>query len=308
MKIFVNVAAFCEPHLALTLDSLFQSATDPERIHVGLVDQSFDATADWLATRAYRDQVRHLQIDPIQSCGVSWARHIAQSLYQGEDCYLQIDSHTLFRPGWDSAMLDLLENLEKSFTKPIISCYPPGFEFDENGGIKITQFPPGQVFFIIPEPHAKLQPDNATLTFKTDLIAGADVIPGYHLAGGFIFCRSRFVEEVPYDPFMYFHGEEQNLSLRAYTRGWTPLHIRNDWIPVFHLYKQAGAASHAHHWHPDYEAKRTRKWNECQLSANRRLISLIRGELCGSWGLGTTRSLQDFIDLSGLDYARYLDG
>lgn len=306
MSIFVNIAAFCEPHLAFTLDSLFRTAAQPEKIQVGLVDQSLHATGQWLAQRPYAGQVHHLQIDPLQSRGVSWARHVAQSLYQGENYYLQVDSHTLFRSGWDDAMRGLLFNLEKNLPKPIISCYPPGFEFKENGEVKITEFPPGQVFFSIPEKPDALSPQSATLTFKTDLIDNADIIPGYHLSGGFIFCRGRFVEEVPYDPFMYFHGEEQNLSLRAYTRGWTITHIRSDWIPVFHLYKQAGDVSISQHWHPEYEARRKRKWSELQIAADRRLLALIRGELPGSWGLGTQRSLQDFIALSGLDYGRYL--
>jgi len=42
------------------------------------------------------------------SLGPCWARHLAQSLHNGEDYVLQIDSHMRFRPNWLLLLLLLI--------------------------------------------------------------------------------------------------------------------------------------------------------------------------------------------------------
>ena len=57
------------------------------------------------------------------------------------------------------------------------------------------------------------------------------------------------VEKVPYDPNLYFEGEETTMALRLFTNGFDIFHIPR--IPLFHCYT-------------DYtnEAKRPMHWNE----------------------------------------------
>ena len=45
-------------------------------------------------------------------------------------------------------------------------------------------------------------------------------IPTRFASGHFIFADGKFCQEVPYDPTYYFHGEEINLSVRAYMAGY----------------------------------------------------------------------------------------
>lgn len=302
MRIFISLAAYREPHLAFTLDQLFGKATEPARISVGLIDQSCDDTAGWLATRSWAGQVRHQQFDPHQSQGVCWARHHAMQSYAGEDYFLQIDSHTFFFPGWDRALIDLHRQLEALVEKPLISAYPPPFEFDADGDPSIRHAAASQVSIIVPEDREQLRPDCATLRFRGAWQAGADFALGFHLAAGFIFARGAFVDEVPYDPALYFHGEEQNLALRAWTRGWNIAHPRQDWIPLLHLYKSADETHPGQHWHADAEVARATKWQQRAQQSDARLLALVRGELQGAFGLGEARSLDAFRAFSGLDY------
>ena len=302
MRIFLSLAAYREPHLTFTREQVFEKAAEPDRISVGLVDQSQDDTAGWLASRAWGSQVRHRQFDPRESRGVCWARHHAMQLYAGEEYFLQVDSHTFFFPGWDRALIDLHRQLEALIDKPLISAYPPPFEFDADGDPAIRQPAAAQVSIIVPEDGEQLRPACATLRFRGDWQAGADFALGFHLAAGFIFARGAFVDEVPYDPALYFHGEEQNLALRAWTRGWNIAHPRQDWIPLRHLYKSADAAHPGQHWHADIDAQRETQWPERAKQSDARLLALVRGELDGVFGLGAVRSLEDFRAFSGLDY------
>lgn len=302
MRIFISLAAYCEPHLAFTLEQIFSKAAQPGRVHVGLIDQSHGDLAAWMAGKPWRQQVRYRQIDPARSEGVCWARHLAMQLHQDEEYFLQVDSHTFFFPGWDEALIGLHQQLQQQLEKPLISAYPPPFEFDADGDPMVRSPAASQVSTIVPEEGEALRPDCATLRFRGGWKSGADFALGFHLAAGFIFAHSRFIAEVPYDRLLYFHGEEQNLALRAWTRGWDIAHPRQDWIPLLHLYKQAGQDYVSQHWNPAQEAARKVRWQDLARRSDARLLALVRGEIEGIYGLGQQRSLQQFAEFSGIDY------
>ena len=305
MSIFVSLAAFCEPLLEFTLDGLYGKANNPAEIFVGLVDQTFDDNRAWLAKKSYWPNIRYIQINPIDTRGVSWARSIAFSLYQGETYLLQIDSHTHFDRNWDQRLIASLEHLKTAAQKPILTTYPPPFEFNINNEPFPTLKPAGTVYGLKKHPETELTATCATLRFQVEHLRGAEYVEGYHIGAGFLFTLGQFVEEVPYDPYLYFHGEEQSLALRAYTRGWTILHPLHDLIPIYHLYKQKDNEHRTHHWHPEYEKQRQIKWTTLKARADARILDLVSGKLQGSYGLGTVRSLAEFVKISGIDYGKY---
>ena len=60
-----------------------------------------------------------------EAAGPCWARHLAQGLWQGEDYFLQLDSHMRFRPGWDVYLLETLRRCPSA--RPVLSTYPIGY-------------------------------------------------------------------------------------------------------------------------------------------------------------------------------------
>lgn len=303
MKIFVSLASFCDPWLRFTVEGLFAKAQQPELLRVALVDQSLDDHRDWLHSLPWRQQISYVKIDPIDSRGVSWARNIAFSLYDGETFLLQIDSHTHFEQNWDAKLRALLRQLLQRTDKPILSTYPPGFTFDENTQPVRSGGASPRVLILRPHPDSKLKEDDATLRFRAHFVEGTDFLEGYHLAAGFLFSLGAFVEEIPYDPFLYFHGEEQSLAVRAYTRGWNIFHPRHRDIPLMHLYKQAGNEHQSHHWHQQYESRRQIKWVELKKRSDARLRRLLLEQsITGVYGLGSVRTLEQYASASGIDY------
>lgn len=305
--LFISIAAFCDPFLRFTLESLFAQASAPERLFVGIVDQSTESQQAWIDTLPHADQIRYLQVNPLHSRGVSWARHLAQTLYDDETYFLQIDSHTWFSPGWDTTLCQHMARLERVHLRPVLSVYPPGFEFDQHHQPFQKINPSRNVALFEVKPDQTLTPDNPVLTFRV----AYQPVPqdkhtyyahGFHVAGGFLLTLGSFVREIPYDPRFYFHGEEQHLALRALTHGWEIFHPPFYQVPLFHLYKQPNNTSPNLHWRQDLEARRRVKWTERRASARRRLGQLIAGELPAPYGLGSLRSLDDVIARSGIDY------
>lgn len=301
--IFVSVAAFCEPFLEHTLQDAVVKAKDPSQLVFAVVDQTPVARRAALQALCQPAQLRYVHIDPVESRGVCWARSIAFSLYQGESFLLQIDSHMFFEPGWDEQLVAKWLALKAQSAKPIISTYPYGFEFEDEKPVIKINVSKKTTLVLRPHPETTLSETNATLRFRAEHVFTREPVLGCHLAGGFLFAAGSFVEEVPYDPRLYFHGEEQSLAVRAYTHGWDIFHHPH--IPLFHLYKMLNTENHTHHWHSEWEKFRDFKFTQLTELAKSRLMDLVfeRREL-GPYGLGKSRSLDEFAKFSGIDYAK----
>jgi hypothetical protein len=299
-NIFISMASYLDPMLFFTLNDAVAKASHPERIVFGVVDQHVDDQRAAIAALPFARQVRYVHVHPEDTLGVSWARSIAFSLYDGEAFMLQVDSHTLFEPGWDEQLPALHDKLLARSPKPLISTYP--YRFDLVGGVPHHAPNEGRTALVLrPHPERNLSPDDAVLRFMARHLFTTEPVLGCHVSAGFLFAAGAFVEEVPYDPYLYFHGEEQSLSVRAFTRGWDIFHPLT--MPLYHLYKDEGTAYATHHWTGEAEARRAFRSSYLLERARLRLNRLLMGDgLPGAHGLGSTRTMQQFRQLSGIDY------
>ncbi len=302
MKIFVSIASYCDELLFFTMKDCIQKADKPENIIFGLVDQNDASQKEYIETLEFKNQVKYIYINKIETLGVSWARNIVFSLHDDEEFLLQIDSHMLFDKGWDSELLKQYSDLKKISKKPIITTYPYDFSFDEDNKPKYKEQSSKYVLVLRPHPDTKLEEESAVLRFQAQHQLSDKAILGSHIAGGFIFTSADFIQEIPYDPYLYFHGEEQSLAIRAYTRAWDIYHPNI--IPLHHYYKKTGTEYSSHHWHKDVDSKRTLNSLYLRQRATLRLNRLLYGDgmKASAYGLGNMRNLEDFYKLSGIDY------
>lgn len=298
-SIFVSVASYCDPMLGFTLRSAYAQASDPSRLFFGVVEQAVPEQrlhlgADW----AHR-QVRWLRLHALEARGPCWARALGMSLYQGEDWYFQIDSHTWFEPGWDERLLAQGQRCAAINPRCLVSCYPNPFRM-EAGEPYATVVGPQVLAHVLSEA-SQFAAEHPVLYFEGVPVASAQPVPGFHIGAGCLLAPGRVVNELPYDPQLYFHGEEQAFALRAWTRGWDIFHPPA--MPIYHLYHQAGAEPRPLHWSPALDAQRAVRSAALAEAANRRLADLLwHGTDLGAYGLGTQRSLADYADFSGIDY------
>lgn len=301
---FISVASFCDPYLLFTLNSAVTQARYPDRLNLGVVEQSSEPSVAALRASLGAATLRYTHIHPVQSRGVCWARSLAFALYQGEDLLLQIDSHTWFEPDWDIKLTENINLLRDWSRRPVLTTYPWGFEFDEAGKpYSKNEADPASTLVLKLKPGATLQPEDARLAFQAVPVSNPSGVPlpGIHVAGGFLLTDGAFVEHVPYDPLLYFHGEEQSLAIRAYTRGWDIFHMPS--VPLYHLYKMPKQVSTAQHWNPEWEKQRDFRFSELDRQAKHRLADLLyQRRNLGVYGLGSERSLKDYAAVSGIDY------
>lgn len=299
--IFISMAAYQDPMLFFTLQHAISKAARPELLRFAVVDQNGSDQRAALAALPYGRQIRYVHVYPRDTLGVCWARSVCFSLYDGEAYLLQIDSHTYFEPGWDDLLRQQHQALLARSAKPLITTYP--YRFDMVDGEPVYTPSEGKTALVLrPHPDTPLKDDDVVLRFQGRHLFTEEPVLGCHIAAGFLFAGGSFVEEVPYDPYLYFHGEEQSLAVRAFTRGWDIYHTTS--VPLYHLYKQANTPHTTHHWYGDIDSQRAFTGAYLTERARQRLFRLLTGPATGSaFGLGSVRSLADFAALSGIDYA-----
>jgi glycosyltransferase involved in cell wall biosynthesis len=296
--VFISIAAYCDPLLAFTITSAMTQASRPERLVFGVVEQQLPEARAQLPA-AWAPQVRRVHIHPLDARGPCWARSIAMSLYQGERWFLQIDSHMWFEPGWDERLLHWGERCAALNPRSLISTYPNAFTMQ--GGQPVVQIAGPELLAFVVRGDQQFHADHPVLMFEAVPVSGRDPLPAMHVGGGCLFGPGRVVQEVPYDPFLYFHGEEQAFALRAWTRGWDIFQIPS--MPIYHQYV-SGDSVRPLHWSPELDAQRQVRSAQMTEASNRRMAALLwGGEDLGVYGLGRERSLADYAAFSGIDYA-----
>ena len=304
--IFVQIAAYRDPDLPATLNNLIKQAAKPERLHFGICLQLADNDPpDWGESGfPNHPHLKVIRFSADESRGACWARHQAQRVYADEDFLLQIDSHMRAIEHWDELLLTTWK--ECGDQKAVLSVYPNGFEqpcklktstlpvmgaddFDTYGILKLR----GISRYRLPEQ----QPDSP--------------IPGAFIAGGFLFGPGTIVREVPYDPALYFYGEEIAMSARLWTSGFN-IYAPNRHL-LFHLYKskKPNQKPSTTHW-ADHKS-----WFELNrrslVRVHRLLNSLDQAPEqlspksqdlidIDNFSLGNARSLNDYEQWAGINF------
>lgn len=306
--IFVSIAAYRDDECKDTVFDLFDKATRPERVFVGVVQQIKDASEDCFEKcdscreRKRNGQIRQIDYDFSEARGPCFARYQASKLWRGEEYYMQIDSHMKFEQGWDDTVF--AEMARTGDPTAVLSSYPP--TEDQMRDFKAADF--GQMII------------NCDPQFNSDglvsfLAAIVDSPPGPlaqraavaapFCGAGLMIMPGKAIIDVPYDPHLnfLFFGEELMHSARLWTSGY------NFYAPVqsfvIHHYGREDK--------PKFWADRN-NYESCRRKAVQRVKYLLGLEPLGSvdpaeyqtdidvYGPGTKRSLADYFRFAGIDW------
>ncbi len=291
-RIFIQIASYRDPELVPTLRDCVAKAAHPERLSFGICWQRTEDES--LAEFADDPRVRCIPVRWQDSLGACWARHKTQSLYNGEEFTLQLDSHHRFVPGWDDLLLEMFAKTERP--KAILTAYAPSFDpFDDTAFVQepwslgFDRFiPEGAVFFMPNTMKDWQQMDRP--------------VPGRFISAHFLFTIGQFCTEVPYDPNYYFHGEEISLTVRAFTHGYDIFYPHR--VVVWHEYTRKYRTKH---WDDHVPGKvETKPWtvrNDETHKRNRILFGMEPGDVdFGPYGFGSERSVTDYERYAGLSF------
>ena len=299
MSIFISIASYCDPVLPFTVHRAVATASQPKRLHFGIVDQSPEVVPRMAG--AVPARLSLTRIAPVDARGPCWARSLAMSLYDGEDWFLQLDSHMDFDPGWDELLVQQARALGAPQAGLVISSYPNAFVFQ--AGQVVRKPTTNGVLAHVVKPGTTFAAEHRILGFEAHPVETRQPLPGFHLGAGCLFAPGRFVNEFPYDPWFYFHGEEHALALRLFTHGWDIFHMPG--LPVHHLYNtgESGAPARPLHWDSEHDQHRATRWHDLEGRSRRRFDALVAGQPLGVFGLGSVRPLAQYTEFCGIDFA-----
>ena len=161
-SIFVSLGTYRDPFCPMTIKSLYENARHPEKLYVGLFQQNcfgprcrtgvlkggivedagpdlncyteFCNSPEGIRSNACKNNhVRLFNVNESESLGPYMARYLGAKFYQGEQYYLQIDSHSEFIPDWDYHLIKMVTDAPAE--KPVISTYPPDSQMKWRGTI-----------------------------------------------------------------------------------------------------------------------------------------------------------------------------
>ncbi len=206
------MASYRDPETFMTVSDLLAKAKYPERVYVGILSQ-IDRRTEFKFLSSFGRRIRQEVMDFRDSKGVCWARsRILTKLREQEEYVLQIDSHSRFKPGWDETLLNMYSQLGKR--NAVISYYPPNYT--PNQPINYNENP--YIYFLIKEFR-----DPGIPRFSSGILPRVvkpiNECGTIGIAGGSIFGHRSVFDTVPYDPNLYFFGEEPSYALRLYTHG-----------------------------------------------------------------------------------------
>ena len=290
MTIFVSIAAYRDPELGPTIVDCLQKARDPGALRFGVCWQYGDGDAAPAILADPRIQV--IDVPWHKSAGACWARAEIMRLWRNEDFFLQLDSHHRFTPDWDARLIDQMARTNRA--KSVLSAHPAGYDpltgvHDPAEPMQIDLHDFGTDGIPTTRPHVIPDWENTR-----------QPVPARFTAAGFLFAPGSFIRDVPYDPGLYFMGEEIMLAIRAFTNGYDLFH------PAEHiLWHEYTRPERPKHWE-DHVPERGAAvdWRDRDRAARRKVSAFLSAPTQGVFGMGNARSLKDYEKYTGLNFAR----
>ena len=296
-SIFIQIPSYRDWELLKTVSNAISRASGQNELYFGIHNCVLfpgevvkpDSPVGWA-------QIRYEESIAPNNIGLQKARYIANELYDGEDYYLQIDSHMRFVQDWDLKVIKMIEGyILDGIENPLITMYPPSYWYEEDGvtekydvatnltRILFTENPAKFKETLIPTQTANRIPDGCVYTAST--------------SGGFIFTSGSFANIKP-NQKIAFWGEEPLIAARAFTHGFN-LVVPTEYL-VYHLYanKLPFQKIRRNHVWVDFP----QQWGQLSNLSNIEYSLTFTENRVGNGALGSSRALRDYEEFAGLNF------
>lgn len=296
-SIFIQIPSYRDWELSKTVSDAINKASGQHKLYFGIHNCVLfpgeiikpESTVNWAHVN-YEESIAPKNI------GVNKSRYIANEFYNGEDYYLQIDSHMRFVKDWDFKAIKMINDyVLDGLEKPLITMYPPSYWYADDGKTEVlgnftfltrilfTENPNQFKKTLIPTQTAHKIPNGCVYTAST--------------SGGFIFTLGSFANIKP-NQKIAFWGEEPLIAARAFTHGFD-LVVPTEYL-TYHLYTSD---------QPYFKIRRNHVWKDFVTEWSSLLAlsdieyrEIFTKNIIGPNGFGDKRSLRNYEEFAGLDF------
>lgn len=306
-SIFVQIASYHDYELPRTIINCINSSSGLVQINIGVhyiyyekddigMDTIIKGLEDYSKNPSSKKRIKfnYIKSKAPENIGVGIARNIANSLYNGEDYYLQVDSHMKFEKSWDLNLINDYLLYKENGCNPVITAYPASYSYND----KMTVY--------------QHNPDVTKINFSKDNLFLKTKIPNQEAVSSHdngIFIKSvsaasifseGSIAKINPNKKIFFWGEEILMAARFFTHGYDLM------VPsfqnFFHLYldsKKEIEHNFRRSVFSDFK-------KECEVLDNiskEEVYSILSNNIIGEEALGNARTLKDFEFYSGLDFS-----
>lgn len=282
--IFVSIAAYRDPQVIPTVEDCIAKSSHPAALRFGICWQR--DPSDPVLPFSKDRRIRVAEYDWQESRGIAWARAVCMQLFDGEDYYLQIDSHHRFVEGWDEKLLRHMDLTGSA--KPILTAHVRNL--DLNHPEVMPTGLPRSVF---------ARWDGHIPHFRTGVTPVAERLArparARSISGHFCFSIGDFVREVPSDPNIYYYGgSEITVAVRAFTSGYDMFHPPEPILSHAYANSRTDRKTHGAD-HRNDRRKRSRR-------SKAQVVDFLTDPHIGEYGCGTARTMADYEAYAGLSF------
>jgi hypothetical protein len=288
--------AYREKNLARSVKNCYESADNPENLYFSIVaEQESEDLHDSLSFIP-SNQITYRKYDLSEYRGVLWSRNKTTKIQTDYDYILYTCGHNLFVSGWDTSVLEEYQKAAGKSKKAIITVAGPNFHYDANSSIvqdaQVNEYRPSLKSDYVPGYGFPLQ---------LDVPDTEDVIEDTYIQFSWVFAPKKYVEEVPLDPDMNYHGEEIFVTVQSWCRGWrffttSKILYYHDTYKEYPGEEQSRMTTHR----PWSDSNKDAFWEQSDRSM-RRLNELLSGNLTGTYGNISKNDVLEYCKFSGLN-------
>lgn len=292
-SIFVNIAGYHDYEIVKTIQNLIDESSKENSINFGI--HSVFEEEDTIGI-IKTDNIKYIASKAPLNLGPALGRYIANSLYNNEDYYLMIDSHTRLGKNWDKIFTDDIAYYKNlGFEKPLLTAYPTTYWYEDG----VEKRSPGSH---LPQNIRFTSYENNSL--KSIVLGGSrhavydNSIYQHSIAGGFCFGPGPFID---FNEDISF-SEEFIVGAMLYTSGYDLLIPRS--LIVYHYYNAPEKAGFEEfnrrsvwHYPPNLESL-----GILLGKSNETILNIIKENVVGKYCLGNKRSLEDYGKYLGISF------
>lgn len=272
-SIFVHLTSYRNFDVIPTIRDCIERSSDKENLHFGVCLQQDEE----VPPEIIHPRIKVHKVPYKESLGPGWARHIAQSFYDGQDYQLQVDSGSRFAEKWDEKLIQAMS--QSGSPNPLITNFPNKF----NASANQMELPE-----LAYKTHVYQMLFNVPSTWPTPMKGVNSLLPSNWVNQNFFFSKGSYCSEVKADPELYFSELESALTVRSYCAGYD---LFSHFVPVV----WRNYDSRPMNWLDDAG------WWLKDMASKRRLSDLLSGNVPLGYGISGPRSLKDFEIYSGID-------
>jgi hypothetical protein len=289
-SIFVQLAAYHDYELPVTINDILDKASGNNQINIG-VYLCYHEKEDIQVPSLPNVKVKTAMAP--EGIGLGYSRLQAHNFYDGEDYYLQVDSHTKMDKNWDQRVIgDIKKYQELGFKKPLLTCYPRNYKYLDDGSCEIDQNDNITQIRFSENPH---QFESLRIPTQTAFTNENGNIFSNSISGGSVATVGGFITP---NPRVAFYGEEIFIAARAFTNGFDLLLPEK--LFMSHLYFD--------HNRPEQSLRRLiwkdypEEFSEIDAVSKKEIFDTLSNGIVGPEYLGSERSIEEYGMRCGLDF------